>query len=152
MSKAPTAQSATGMQEKKNELLNQAAGRAVRYLEGLDERPVFPAPEALAGLAAFDEPLPERFEVLHERLRRAAGDLRVSLLYQCLDLAIELSAQWLLILVCHWFCLPARRMPRTIVGPTFWSAFSCRRAFFRSWAPSCARDTRPTGRIRLANR
>jgi glutamate/tyrosine decarboxylase-like PLP-dependent enzyme len=40
------------------ELLHDAAERAARYLEGLDERPVFPTPAALAGLRALDEPLP----------------------------------------------------------------------------------------------
>lgn len=41
------------------DLLRDAAERAARYLEGLDERPVFPAPAALAGLAALDGPLPD---------------------------------------------------------------------------------------------
>lgn len=41
------------------DLLRDAAERAARYLEGLDARPVFPAPAALAGLAALDGPLPE---------------------------------------------------------------------------------------------
>ena len=36
-----------------------AAGRAGRYLAGLDERAVAPDGAALAGLARFDEPLPE---------------------------------------------------------------------------------------------
>ena len=40
-------------------LLADAAGRAGRYLAGLDERPVAPDDAALAGLARFDEPLPE---------------------------------------------------------------------------------------------
>ena len=40
-------------------LLADAAGRAVRYLADLDERPVAPGGAALAGLARFDEPLPE---------------------------------------------------------------------------------------------
>jgi glutamate/tyrosine decarboxylase-like PLP-dependent enzyme len=40
-------------------LLADAAGRAGRYLAGLDERPVAPDGAALAGLAGFDEPLPE---------------------------------------------------------------------------------------------
>jgi glutamate/tyrosine decarboxylase-like PLP-dependent enzyme len=58
MSKLP-AQHATETKEKTNELINEAARRASRYLDGLDERPVFPGAGALAGLAAFDEPLPE---------------------------------------------------------------------------------------------
>ena len=40
-------------------LLADAAGRAGRYLAGLDERAVAPDGAALAGLARFDEPLPE---------------------------------------------------------------------------------------------
>ncbi|HVX65791.1 MAG TPA: pyridoxal-dependent decarboxylase [Bryobacteraceae bacterium] len=39
-------------------LLNLAAGTAARYLEGLDSRSVAPSPEALAGLAELDEPMP----------------------------------------------------------------------------------------------
>jgi glutamate/tyrosine decarboxylase-like PLP-dependent enzyme len=41
-----------------NELLTDAANRAVRYLEELDERGVAPTPTAVAGLEAFDEALP----------------------------------------------------------------------------------------------
>jgi glutamate/tyrosine decarboxylase-like PLP-dependent enzyme len=41
-------------------LLAEAAGRAGRYLASLDERSVAPDSAALAGLARFDEPLPER--------------------------------------------------------------------------------------------
>ena len=40
-------------------LLENAAQRAIAYLEGLDSRPVAPSPEAVAGLAALEEPLPE---------------------------------------------------------------------------------------------
>src|SRR4051794_9629901 len=40
-------------------LLADAAGRAGRYLADLDERRVAPGGAALAGLARFDEPLPE---------------------------------------------------------------------------------------------
>jgi glutamate/tyrosine decarboxylase-like PLP-dependent enzyme len=40
-------------------LLADAAGRAGRYLAALDERPVAPDAAGLAGLAGFDEPLPE---------------------------------------------------------------------------------------------
>ena len=40
-------------------LLADTAGRAGRYLAGLDERAVAPDGAALAGLARFDEPLPE---------------------------------------------------------------------------------------------
>lgn len=40
-------------------ILEEAARRAAGYLEGLEGRPVFPGPNALAGLDAFDEPFPE---------------------------------------------------------------------------------------------
>ena len=40
-------------------LLADAAERARRYLAAVDDRPVFPARDALARLDAFDEPLPE---------------------------------------------------------------------------------------------
>lgn len=43
----------------RHDLLEEAARRAARYLAKLDERPVFPTPDALAGLAAFEETLPE---------------------------------------------------------------------------------------------
>lgn len=39
-------------------LLAEAARRAVAYLNGLENRNVFPNPQALAGLASFDEALP----------------------------------------------------------------------------------------------
>ncbi len=42
-----------------HELLNDAAARAIRYLDGLDARRVVPTPEALAGLVALESPLPE---------------------------------------------------------------------------------------------
>jgi glutamate/tyrosine decarboxylase-like PLP-dependent enzyme len=41
------------------DLLQETARRAYRYLVKREERPVFPTPEALTGLSAFDEPLPE---------------------------------------------------------------------------------------------
>jgi glutamate/tyrosine decarboxylase-like PLP-dependent enzyme len=47
------------LREIRDRLLLEAARRAGRYLNGLNQRPVFPAPQALAGLAAFDEELPE---------------------------------------------------------------------------------------------
>ena len=40
-------------------LLDEVAGRAGRYLTGLDERRVAPDGAGMAGLARFDEPLPE---------------------------------------------------------------------------------------------
>jgi hypothetical protein len=41
-----------------SDLLDDAAARAQRYLAGLDHRPVAPTPEAVAALAAWDEPMP----------------------------------------------------------------------------------------------
>ncbi len=41
-------------------LLHNAAERALTYLHTRDERPVYPTPEAIAGLSALDTPLPER--------------------------------------------------------------------------------------------
>ncbi|MBV8341459.1 MAG: aspartate aminotransferase family protein [Gammaproteobacteria bacterium] len=41
-------------------LLDDAAQRAQRYLAGLGARGVAPSPEALAGLQAFERPLPDR--------------------------------------------------------------------------------------------
>jgi glutamate/tyrosine decarboxylase-like PLP-dependent enzyme len=41
-------------------LLDEAAARAVAYLEGLPERNVFPTAEALRALDRFEEPLPDR--------------------------------------------------------------------------------------------
>lgn len=40
-------------------LLTDASQRARRFLAGLDARSVFPDPAAVAGLAAFDQPMPE---------------------------------------------------------------------------------------------
>jgi len=42
-----------------HELLNDAAARAIRYLDGLEARRVAPTPEALADLKELDGPLPE---------------------------------------------------------------------------------------------
>ena len=42
-----------------HQLLNDAAARAIRYLDGLDTRRVAPTPEALADLKELDVPLPE---------------------------------------------------------------------------------------------
>lgn len=41
-------------------LLENAAERAIRYLEGLDARASYPTPQAIADLYQFDERLPER--------------------------------------------------------------------------------------------
>ena len=51
------------------ELLNDAAARAARYLEGLDERGVAPTPEAVAALAGFRRLLPEDPQPSSETLR-----------------------------------------------------------------------------------
>src|SRR5512138_2611235 len=48
-----------GAQSDQRSVLEDAAQRAFRYLVERNERPVFPGPEAVAGLAAFDEPLPQ---------------------------------------------------------------------------------------------
>ncbi len=42
-----------------HELLNDAAERGIRYLEGLDTRSVVPTPEALVNLVELDGALPE---------------------------------------------------------------------------------------------
>jgi glutamate/tyrosine decarboxylase-like PLP-dependent enzyme len=42
------------------ELLSAAAERAAAYLDAVDQRPVFPPAEAIAGLAALGGPLPEQ--------------------------------------------------------------------------------------------
>jgi glutamate/tyrosine decarboxylase-like PLP-dependent enzyme len=42
-----------------NNLFLEAAKRACTYLEGLEERAVFPGSDAIAGLASFEEPLPQ---------------------------------------------------------------------------------------------
>jgi glutamate/tyrosine decarboxylase-like PLP-dependent enzyme len=41
------------------ELLEDAARRAISYLDGLDARHVYPSPEAIANLEKLDEPLPD---------------------------------------------------------------------------------------------
>src|SRR2546423_4820124 len=42
------------------QLLRDAAQRAVRYLRGLPDRPVAASPQALARLAELDVPLPDK--------------------------------------------------------------------------------------------
>jgi glutamate/tyrosine decarboxylase-like PLP-dependent enzyme len=42
------------------ELLSDASTRAIHYLDTVANRPVAPAPAAIAALRAFDEPLPEK--------------------------------------------------------------------------------------------
>lgn len=51
------------------DLLPWAARAADEYLSRTDERPVFPPPEAVAALEAFDEPLPEKPSPARETLR-----------------------------------------------------------------------------------
>ena len=51
-------QDISSQREERKLLLQEAARRGANYLDGLDDRPVFPGPEALAGLIAFDEILP----------------------------------------------------------------------------------------------
>ena len=41
------------------DLLNQAATKAIRYIQNLDGREVWPRQEAVDRLAEFDEPLPD---------------------------------------------------------------------------------------------
>jgi glutamate/tyrosine decarboxylase-like PLP-dependent enzyme len=52
-----------------NPLLNDAAARAIRYLDGLDARSVAPTPAAVARLKALDESLPEESSDPAETLR-----------------------------------------------------------------------------------
>lgn len=42
------------------EILTEAASRAIHYLQGLESRGVAPTPAAVAGLRAFDAPLPAK--------------------------------------------------------------------------------------------
>ena len=49
----------TNLNSDREKLLEETLRRANRYLDGLDGRSVYPGPDALAGLSAFDEPLPE---------------------------------------------------------------------------------------------
>ena len=42
-----------------SELLRDAAGRSIAYLDSLAERRVSPSPEAVAALSALNVPLPE---------------------------------------------------------------------------------------------
>lgn len=49
---------ATSPLDDRKQLLEEAARRGAAYLDGLETRPVFPEPQALEGLSAFDEPFP----------------------------------------------------------------------------------------------
>jgi glutamate/tyrosine decarboxylase-like PLP-dependent enzyme len=53
-----------------NDLLTDAAGRAIRYLNALGERPVAPSPAAIEALRGFDEPLPDESRSPAETLRQ----------------------------------------------------------------------------------
>ena len=48
------------LDQDRDALLNDASQRARQFLAGLDARPVFPTPESVSGLAAFDQPMPEQ--------------------------------------------------------------------------------------------
>ncbi|MCL1633057.1 pyridoxal-dependent decarboxylase [Luteimonas sp. SX5] len=50
------------------DLLGEAAGRSIQYLQGLDTRAVAPDPAAVTALSAFDTPLPENGSDAHEVL------------------------------------------------------------------------------------
>ena len=66
---APTAHRNGDGKRHEMDLLAETAQRASRYLDGLERAAVFPGPEALAGLAAFDEPLPEAPQTQPRRSR-----------------------------------------------------------------------------------
>ncbi len=53
-----SSQPLSGSQGEPRALLEEAARRAARHLDGLEARPVFPQAEALAGLDAFNEAFP----------------------------------------------------------------------------------------------
>ncbi|MDO8539530.1 MAG: aminotransferase class V-fold PLP-dependent enzyme [Opitutaceae bacterium] len=53
-----------------NPLLQDAAARAIRYLDTLDSRPVAPSASAVAALRGFDEPMPAEPSDPLETLRR----------------------------------------------------------------------------------
>ncbi|WP_397453132.1 pyridoxal phosphate-dependent decarboxylase family protein [Pseudomonas sp. NA-150] len=56
------------MENSESELVQNADRRALAYLEGVNERRVFPDKAALDSLVAFDEPLPEAGKPAHETL------------------------------------------------------------------------------------
>jgi glutamate/tyrosine decarboxylase-like PLP-dependent enzyme len=53
-----------------NPLLHDAALRASRYLEGLDDRPVYPGADAIARLAELEQPVPEHPQAAEAVLRQ----------------------------------------------------------------------------------
>jgi glutamate/tyrosine decarboxylase-like PLP-dependent enzyme len=58
MSESPSLQQRMFATAADRDLFEQAKNQATEYMEGVFDRPVFPTAAALAGLAAFDEPLP----------------------------------------------------------------------------------------------
>lgn len=58
------------MRTEERQLLIEADSRALSYLEGIQSRPVFPPAEAIAGLAAFEAPMPDRGLPAEQVLRR----------------------------------------------------------------------------------
>jgi glutamate/tyrosine decarboxylase-like PLP-dependent enzyme len=60
MTQTQATETALTAQDARQALLHDAARRAGDYLKGLDARAAYPPPDALANLAAFDEPLPEQ--------------------------------------------------------------------------------------------
>ena len=65
-----------------HDVMREASTRALRYLEGLDERPVAPRPEAVARLRELDIPLPEAgtdpVETLAELDRHAGATMAMN--------------------------------------------------------------------------
>lgn len=57
---APTTQIAMPTTHEERQLLAEADRRALGYFDGIDNRPVFPSPYAIAALQAFEQPLPEQ--------------------------------------------------------------------------------------------
>ena len=53
-----------------NDLLADAATRAIRYLDSVGERPVAPSPAAVQALRGFDQPLPDESCSPSETLRQ----------------------------------------------------------------------------------
>src|SRR5262245_844142 len=56
--------------DNERQLLEDADRRALAYVDGIPGRRVFPAPEAVAALAAFDSPLPQAGRESAEVLRQ----------------------------------------------------------------------------------
>ncbi|MES2818160.1 MAG: pyridoxal-dependent decarboxylase [Pseudomonadota bacterium] len=58
------------MSTDERQLLIEADRRALNYFEGIQTRPAFPPADAIAGLAAFDEPWPDQGHPVGQVLRR----------------------------------------------------------------------------------